>query len=45
MGFLSNGFTIDNGGNPVSGSVFLINPNGREREVAVSAAGNITIIQ
>jgi len=45
IGFLSNGFTIDNGGNPVSGSVFLINPNGRERAVAVSAAGNITIIE
>jgi type II secretory pathway pseudopilin PulG len=45
LGFLSNGFTIDSGGNPVSGSVFLINPNGRERAVAVSAAGNITIIE
>jgi len=45
LGFLSNGFTIDNGGNPVSGSVFLINPNGRECEVAVSAAGTISVIE
>ena len=44
IGFLSNGFTIDNGGNPVSGSVYLTNAI-REREVAVSAAGNITIIE
>lgn len=44
LAFLSNGFTIDNGGNPVSGSVFLINPNGRQRAVAVSAAGTISVI-
>lgn len=45
IGFLSNGFSVDNAGNPASGSVFLINLNGRQREVAVSAAGNITIIE
>jgi len=44
LGFLSNGFTIDNGGNPVSGSVYLTNGI-RQREVKVSAAGNITIIK
>jgi prepilin-type N-terminal cleavage/methylation domain-containing protein len=45
IGFLSNGFSVDNAGDPASGSVFLINLNGRERELAVSAAGNITIIE
>ena len=45
IGFLSNGFSVDNNGDPASGSVYLTNPNGREREVAVSAAGNITIIE
>jgi len=45
IGFLSNGFTIDNNGNPASGSVHLTNSNGREREVAVSAAGAISIIE
>jgi len=45
IGFLSNGFSVDYNGDPASGSVYLTNPNGREREVAVSAAGNITIIE
>jgi prepilin-type N-terminal cleavage/methylation domain-containing protein len=45
LGFLSNGFSVDNAGNPASGSVYLTNASGREREVAVSAAGNITIIE
>lgn len=45
IGFLSNGFSVDNAGNPASGSVYLINLNGREREVAISAAGNISIIE
>ncbi len=45
LGFLSTGFSVDNAGNPASGSVYFINLNGREREVAVSAAGNITIIE
>jgi len=45
IGFLSNGFSIDNNENPASGSVYLTNVNGREREVAVSAAGSISIIQ
>ncbi|GAH33056.1 unnamed protein product [marine sediment metagenome] len=45
IGFLSNGFSVDNAGNPVSGSLFLTNASGREREVAVSAAGNVTIIE
>ena len=45
IGFLTNGFSVDNAGDPASGSVYLLNPNGREREVAVSAAGNVTIIE
>jgi prepilin-type N-terminal cleavage/methylation domain-containing protein len=45
IGFLSNGFSVDNAGDPVSGSLYLTNPNGREREVAVSAPGNVTIIE
>jgi prepilin-type N-terminal cleavage/methylation domain-containing protein len=45
IGFLTNGFSVDNAGDPVSGSVYLVNPNGREREVAVSAAGNVTITE
>jgi len=45
IGFLSNGFSIGNDGNPAAGSVYLTNANGREREVAVSAAGAISIIE
>jgi type IV fimbrial biogenesis protein FimT len=47
IGFLSNGFSVDNAGNPAAGSLFLTltNATGREREVAVSAAGNVTIIE
>ena len=37
VGFLSNGLAT--GG----GSVFLINPNGRQNQVDVSAAGNISL--
>ena len=45
IGFLSNGFGIDKNGDPVAGSIYLTNTTGRQREVAVSAAGNITIIE
>ena len=45
VGFLSNGFGVDNNGNPVAGSVFLTNTTGRQREVAVASAGSITIIE
>jgi type IV fimbrial biogenesis protein FimT len=45
IGFLSNGFSVDNAENPAAGSLFLTNATGRQREVAVSAAGNITIIE
>jgi type IV fimbrial biogenesis protein FimT len=45
IGFLTNGFSVDKDGTPVSGSVYLTNPNGRERELAVSAAGSVTIIE
>jgi len=46
IGFLSNGFSIGNDGNAARGSVYLkTNATGRERQVAVSAAGNITIIE
>ena len=44
IGFLSNGFTIDFNGNPVAGSIYLTNTTGRQREVAVSAAGSVSII-
>jgi type II secretory pathway pseudopilin PulG len=44
IGFLSNGFSVDNNGDPVAGSIFLTNVTGRQRQVAVSSAGNITII-
>jgi Tfp pilus assembly protein FimT len=43
IGFLSNGFPVEKSGTP-GGSVHLTNAI-REREVAVSAAGNITIIE
>jgi type IV fimbrial biogenesis protein FimT len=45
IGFLSNGFSVDNNGNPAAGSVFLTTITGRQREVAVSSAGNISIIE
>lgn len=45
IGFLSNGFSVDNAENPVSGSLFLTNVSGRQREVAVSSPGNVTIIE
>ena len=45
IGFLSNGFSVDNAENPAAGSLFLTNAGGREREVAVSAPGNVTIIE
>jgi prepilin-type N-terminal cleavage/methylation domain-containing protein len=45
IGFLSNGFSVDNAANPASGSLYLTNVNGREREVAVSSPGNVTIIE
>ena len=45
IGFLSNGFTVDNAGDPAAGSLYLTNASGREREVAVSAPGNVTIIE
>ena len=45
IGFLSNGFTTENDGSAASGSVYLINSSGRTREVKVSAAGNISIIE
>ena len=44
IGFLSNGFSVDNNGDPAAGSIYLTNTTGRQREVAVSSAGNITII-
>ena len=45
FGFLSNGFGIDNNGDPADGSIYLTNATGRQREVAVSSAGNISIIE
>ena len=45
IGFLSNGFGIDNNGNPAAGSIYLTNATGRQREVAVASAGSITIIE
>ena len=45
IGFLSNGFSVDNNANPVAGSIYLTTTTGRQREVAISSAGNITIIQ
>ena len=45
IGFLSNGFGIDNNGNPAAGSIYLTNATGRQREVAVSSAGSISVIE
>lgn len=45
IGFLSNGFAIDNNGDPAAGSIYLTNATGRHREVAVSSAGNVSIIE
>ena len=45
VGFLSNGFGVDNNGNPVAGSIYLTTITGRQREVAVASAGSITIIE
>ena len=45
IGFLSNGFGVDNNGDPADGSIYLTNATGRQREVAVSSAGSITIIE
>ena len=45
IGFLSNGFSVDNNGDPVAGSIYLTNTTGRQREVMVSSAGNISIIE
>jgi type IV fimbrial biogenesis protein FimT len=45
IGFLSNGFSVDNANQPVSGSLFLTNARGRERAVAVSSLGNVTIVE
>ena len=45
IGFLSNGFGIDNNGDPAAGSIYLTNATGRQREVAVSSAGSISVIE